>query len=81
MKPQSIQLFEVGRRELLKGVEAVKFIKRIVRALHTRIEKVASVGSLAIVGYFRIATIHRKIRGRRSGVAEEQPRAGTCKAK
>ena len=43
MKSQSVQLFNIYRRELLSAARIVELIKWIVGALHATIEKVARV--------------------------------------
>src|SRR5471032_3180991 len=80
MKSQSIQLFEVDGGEPLRGCAVVKFVEWIVRTLHAAIEKVAGIGSAAVVGQFRAATVQRKIGGRGGSAALKQPRPSSCKA-
>src|SRR5260370_30169212 len=63
------------------GVARVEFIERIVGTLHSAIEKVAGIGGLSVVGQFRQAAIHGKIRGRCGGAALKQTHPGGRKAK
>ena len=50
MKAKNIKLFFVNGRETLKRTTTVKFVERIVTALHATIEKIAGIRSLAVVG-------------------------------
>ena len=80
MKAQGIELLYIGECETLARAAAIEFIEGIVVALHAAIEEIAGIRSLAVVGQFRVATVHRKI-GRRGGTAAlDQPRAGAGEA-
>src|SRR3981081_450612 len=81
MKPERVQLFEVGRRQLLRCAAIVEFVERIVPTLHARIEKIAGIGAAAIVGQFGIAPVDREIGSRGGGPAQKQPCAGAREAK
>src|ERR1700694_2761840 len=81
MEAERIEQYFIDRREALTRTASIEFIEGIVGALHAAIEKIAGIGILAIVGQFRIASVHGEIGGRGGVAACEQPRASAGKAK
>src|SRR5260370_42089350 len=81
MEAQGVEQFLVDRRKTLKRAAGVVFIERIVRPLHAAVEEVAGIGVLAVVGQFRIASVHGKISGRGGIGAVDQPGTNARKAK
>ena len=66
LKAENIQELFVHGCEVLDRVVAVKFIERIVGALHATIEKVARIRCLSKICQLGVASIDRKVCGRRS---------------
>src|SRR5258708_26611782 len=81
MKAKSIELYFISGSENLTRTACIEFIERIVGTLHATVEKIAGIGILAVIGQFRVASIHRKIRGGSGVGACAQLRARARKAK
>ena len=81
METQCIEQFFIDGREALQRSCIIEFIEWIVGTLHTAVEEVARIGSLAEVGQFRITSVHGKIGGGCGGTACEQPCAGAGETK
>src|ERR1700730_8145491 len=80
MKAQGIERLYIRECETLALAAAIEFIEGIVVALHAAIEEIAGIRGLAVVGQFRVASVHRKIGCGGSTSSLDQPRTGAGEA-